>query len=111
MDIKKRAAIDVDECLGKPLEELSAVELITTLERRSTPQIAAILTDKKKYELWVEENPLPTLRLGELLEKLKLEKKKVELELPFDLGEKVNPVLPHDFIDRVADAVAKRIRG
>ena len=63
--------------------------------------------DKKKFELWVEENPLPRITLGELLEKLRGEKKKVELEFGPDFGELINPPL----LDRLADAVAERLRN
>lgn len=100
----RRAAIP-DDLLDKPLAEISAADLVKALSASQQPQLGVILADKKKYELWVEENPVDRIPLRELLDKLRGEKKKVELELPFDIGQIVNPPL----LDRLAEAVAKRL--
>lgn len=106
MPTKKKAAIPKD-VLDKPLGQISAAELIETLSASREPQLGRILVDKKKYELWVEENPLPRVSLRELLEKLRGEKKKVELEFLHDFNEVVNPPV----LDRLADAVAARLQN
>lgn len=102
---KKKAAIPED-LLDKPLADISAAELVKALSISREPHLGHILADKKKYELWVEENPVERIPLRELLDKLRGEKKKVELELPFDIGQVINPPV----LDRLADAVAKRLR-
>jgi hypothetical protein len=77
------AAIDLDEIGHRPLAELSAVEFLQVL---SHPSISVsnrfILADKKKYELWVEEGPVLKIPIGSIIAKLRLEKKKVEYEIP-----------------------------
>jgi len=104
------SAIPVDEkTLGKPLAELSAVQFLDILSRGDATDRAAlaILPDKKKYELWVEEVSIDRFKVGELLQKLRGEKKKLELEkhqieLTFDPG--------RNFIDpRVVDVIAERV--
>jgi hypothetical protein len=76
------AAIDMDSVLDRPLAELSALEFIQALNhpRFASPSLG-IIADKKKYELWVEEGTLGRYRLGDILQKLRGEKKKVELEI------------------------------
>ena len=77
-----KAAIDVDAALQKPLGEISAAEFLQVLAH---PTIGGgkfgILADKKKYELWVEEGAIFKVPVGEILQRLRGEKKKVELEI------------------------------
>lgn len=79
-DIK--AGIPADELLARPLAELSAVELLDILRRDDIADRATIqlLPDKKKYELWVDEEPILRRSLGEVLKIIRVEKKKLELE-------------------------------
>jgi hypothetical protein len=79
---KAAAAIDVDSLLDRPLAELSAMEFIQALNhpKYASPSLG-LIADKKKYELWVEEGVLGRYRLGDILQKLRGEKKKVELEV------------------------------
>jgi hypothetical protein len=83
MEGKRKAAIDLDEVLERPLDGLSAVEFLQVL---SHPKLSAshrqILADKKKYELWVDEGTTVTVSVGELLDKIRGEKKKLEYEIP-----------------------------
>jgi hypothetical protein len=103
-------AIPVDDkALAKPLAELSATQFLAILSRGDATDRAAlaILPDKKKYELWVEEGSIDRISVGALLEKLRGEKKKLELEkwhieLTYDPSRNI--------IDpRVVDAIADRV--
>jgi hypothetical protein len=80
---KRRAAIDVDQIMDRPLGDLSAVEFLQVLGH---PKVGlsgiTILADKKKYELWVDEDGITRLPIGEIIGKLRGEKKKVEYEVP-----------------------------
>jgi hypothetical protein len=83
MQTERYAAIDIDEIADRPLGEISAVEFLQVLShpKLSTTQ-RVILADKKKYELWVEEGPVLKVPIGEIIAKLRGEKKKLELEVP-----------------------------
>jgi hypothetical protein len=80
---ERYSAIDIDEVMDRPLGDLSAVEFMQVL---SHPKLEfsgrLILADKKKYELWIEEGPIIKLPIGEIIGKLRGEKKKVEYEVP-----------------------------
>jgi hypothetical protein len=45
----------------------------------SVTRFGPIISDKKKYELWVEED-LGGIKVGDFLQKIRAEKKKLELE-------------------------------
>lgn len=78
----KQAAIPAD-VLERRLDELSAADFLTALgeAKLGQPELG-ILADKKKYELWVEETPIQKIPLKDLIERLRGEKKKLELEKP-----------------------------
>lgn len=115
------SAIPPDELLDRPVRELSATELLAALSHPAVaPDVAALLPDKKKYELWIDETGLPDYKLRDLLERLRGEKKKVELEKPprFE-GQKMpveNVIDPRQVlidpavIEQIADRVAARLR-
>jgi hypothetical protein len=110
MSAPKKAAIRPDkDLLNKPVQELSAVQLIEALNASRSPAAGAILADKKKYELWIEENPIPRITVAELIERLKGEKKKVELEIPPGFREVVNPPDFEHLVERVAEKVMEKL--
>lgn len=104
----------------RPIGDLSAVDLMNALRgARLDPGALAILPDKKKFELWVDEDGINKLNLGELLDKLRGEKKKLELEkfqveIPHKLARET-VVDPTDvlrdpvFIDQIAEQVSRRL--
>jgi hypothetical protein len=112
------AAIDVDQILDRPLADISAADFIRALNHpRISHTLRPIIADKKKYELWVDEGGIGRIPLKELLEKLRGEKKKAELEVPDPFGP---VVLPADVLARggyarlvedVADAVEQRLKS
>jgi hypothetical protein len=108
---RARAAIDPDRLMARPLGEISAAEFLQVLGHPSVRHPAlAILPDKKKYELWIEEGPIVKISLGEFLERVKGEKKKLELELP-PWFQKIDPVFRGAELDyaQLADVVATAV--
>ena len=92
MNNEREAAIDIDEMLDRPLNKLTAAEFVQVLSHPKAQQVGSwIISDKKKYELWVEENQILRISVRELLDKLRGEKKKYELEPFIDIGTKVFP--------------------
>lgn len=78
-------AIDLDHALDQSLNELSAADLLKVLAHKDVVNTttAQVLPDKKKYELWVEpEDGIFDVSLRDVLERLKTEKKKAEIERP-----------------------------
>jgi hypothetical protein len=113
--VKQRiTAIPIDDkTLAKPLEEISGAQLLEILSRGDAADrtALALLPDKKKYELWVEEGGVGRIPVGELLHKLRGEKKKLELEK--QLGEQTfdpgRGAIDPRVIDAIADRVAERL--
>jgi hypothetical protein len=123
MPDRRTAAISKD-VLDRPLGELNAAEFLQALGTlRVPPQSLAILADKKKYELWIDEGTLPKVPVGELLEKLRGEKKKLELEkrliiedLPkrytefeFDPTRGIDPVIREELVTEIVNEVVNRL--
>lgn len=111
---QRRAAIDMDALMERPLGEISAADFLQVLTHASVRPSATLIADKKKYELWVEETVITKISLKEVLEKVRAEKKKVELEIPDWWRWRVNPpeVFQPDFgrlVEEVAAAVEQRI--
>ncbi|HKA57352.1 MAG TPA: hypothetical protein VKD28_01960 [Gemmatimonadales bacterium] len=114
---ESRAAIPADDkALDRPLGQLNAAEFILILNRPDIDKGAlAILPDKKKYELWVDEGGLPKIPVGELIERLRREKKKLELEkfkFEIDLKRNVEDVIDptRRFVDpRVIEDIARQV--
>jgi hypothetical protein len=105
----KRAAIDLDKVLATPLGELKASDLLSALNRLDEPvAVKGLIADKKKYELWVDEGGLPDIELGEVIDLVKGEKKKLELEPPPWLDSVYpDPVM----IDAIATRVEERLKN
>jgi uncharacterized protein len=63
-----RASIDPDQLMTRPLGEISAAEFLEVLAHPKVRHPAlAILPDKKKYELWVEEGPIFEIPLEQVV--------------------------------------------
>lgn len=114
-----RTAIPPDEILQRPLGELTAAEFLTALSHPSVDKRSlSILPDKKKYELWVEEDGIPKITVLDLLDRLRGEKKKLELE-KFHIEDikmvRENVFDPADILrdpvvlDKIAEQVAQRL--
>lgn len=119
----KRAAIPAD-ALDRPLGELNAAEFLTALEgaRITAPELG-ILADKKKYELWVEETQVSKIPVRDLLERIRGEKKKLELEksprweyvkrdveLEIDPRHLFDPVVFGPLVEEIATQVANKLQ-
>jgi hypothetical protein len=108
----RKAAIDVDALMDRPLTELNAGEFLQALSDPTIARDAVLIADKKKVELWVEENVIFRIPLREILEKLRIEKKKAELEIPEPWRWRINPEFQADYgrlVEDVAAVVERRI--
>jgi uncharacterized coiled-coil protein SlyX len=79
-----KASIGPDDILERPLDELSATDLLRLLGSDRVAGVRNQLADKKKYELWVDETSIGRLPVGSILDRLRTEKKKLELEIQMD---------------------------
>ena len=106
--MERRAAIDTDALMKKSLNDISAADFIRILGRRELAGISVILADKKKLELWIDEGPVFEIPIEAVLEKIKGEKKKIELEVPDLYGQIVNPPIRQhlDYSRLVQDVAA-----
>jgi hypothetical protein len=117
----KKAAVD-PEVLGRPLGEISAAEFVGALsESRLAAHELTVLADKKKYELWVDETPIDKISVIDLLDAVRAEKKKLELEkrpweyfkraveFDFDPTRLRDPVIREELVSEIADEVVKRL--
>lgn len=119
---ERNAAIAADEkLLDRQLGQLSAAEFLQVLGRVDFDRSALqILPDKKKYELWVDESGLPKIPVRELFERLRREKKKLELEkfriedlklqVEFDFDPTRRFIDPR-VIEEIASRVAEKLRA
>jgi len=120
---EKRAAIDLDAIGEKKLSEISAADFLTALNAGGVSFQAhhRIWPEKKKVELWVEPENLGGVRVGDLVNVIRAEKKKVELEknpaaeIVKEVGVEnvTNPrdlLRDPDFIGQVAREVANQLR-
>lgn len=117
----KRAAVDPD-ILDRPLGELSAADFVGALAsaRLAAPELA-VLADKKKYELWVDETPIAKVPFKDLLDRVRGEKKKLELEkrpweylkreveFDFDPTRLRDPVIREELVAEIANEVVQRL--
>lgn len=123
MTATMRPAVDGD-VLNRPLSEITAAQFLDVLQQaRLSPDAMALLPDKKKYELWVDEGGLPKLSIGVLLEKLRREKKKLELEKrlviegfpkrfierEIDPGDFIDPAARDGLVQEIVGEVMKRV--
>src|SRR5262245_17615934 len=73
-----RAAISPDEVGQTPLSKLTADQFLQRLSHQDVGDRTPVVGEKKKYELWVEENS-GRLTVRDFLDRMRREKKKVEL--------------------------------
>jgi hypothetical protein len=114
---ERRSAIPPDELLERPIEQLSAAEFISALNHPALDQAAVrLLPDKKKYELWVEEIDVTKLTTRDLVDRLRNEKKKVEIELTIkrvtevDEPDPKNLLISPVLVEAIAERVAERLQ-
>jgi hypothetical protein len=124
---QRKAAIAADDgLLSRSLSEMSAAEFVQLLGRDDVADARslAILPDKKKYELWVDEDAVLKRPVGELLVIVRKEKKKLELEkfriedIKLQVEEVVDPGRFGDpvfdrarLVEDIASAVARKMGG
>lgn len=123
MTATMRPAVDGD-MLDRPLGEISAAQFLDVLQHvRLSPDVMALLPDKKKYELWVDEGGVAKIPIGVLLDKMRREKKKIELEkrllvenIPkrfvereIDPGDFIDPAAREGLVQEIVGEVMKRI--
>ncbi len=106
----RKAAIAKDDLSDKTLDQVSAAEFLSALDRNSVS--ITVWPEKKKLELYTEPENWGRFRFRDVFDVITSEKKKYELEkLPgFErvrdpIGERVNPAI----YDRLADQIAERI--
>lgn len=109
MGDERKSAIEFEKTLEKPLGEVTAAEFVAVLNNPKLGGKLHPITDKKKYELWVEEGTIEKIPLGELIEKLKGEKKKAELEF-VEYGKRVfREQLTADTYGQLVGDIAARV--
>ena len=115
MSKPKKAAIDLDAIGSKTLAEISAADFLAALEQADVSiQRLVGLPEKKKYELWIEpeDQPPPPPTVGGVIDWVRTEKKKVELEVPpaFGAWKKIQEVRYNELVARVARDVEATLR-
>jgi hypothetical protein len=109
----RSAAIDADGRERPTTREISAAEFLIALEQSGVGlQQLVGLPEKKKLELWVEPENVDLPSVDDLIDWIRQEKKKVELELPPNLGywQKIREARYNELVDRVARDVEAKLR-
>ena len=92
MDTKKPAIERDDAGADRDISQISARDFLTILDAEGLGAASlTLLPEKKKLELYQEPEWNRAIKVRDLVRSLKGEKKKVELELPFDPNIRVNP--------------------
>lgn len=92
----KMAAIEMDDVkVGeRDISQISARDFLAILDREGLGATSlSVLPEKKKVELLLEPEWNKPTRVVDIVRVLKVEKKKAELELPIDVGARINPAL------------------
>lgn len=76
----KHAAIDLEEIRETPLAELTADRFLAALDEEKVLNYLPYWPEKKKYELWVEPENIGRIPFERIIDIIKAEKKKTELE-------------------------------
>lgn len=112
MEQTKKAAIDIDQIRKKDAHEVSAADFLAALEQANVSiQRLVGLPEKKKVELWVEPEDPPNITVGGIIDWIRTEKKKVELELPpdFENWQRIREARYNELVARVARDVEARL--
>jgi hypothetical protein len=89
----KSSAIEADSNQDRDIGAISAKDFLNLLDKEGlgASSLSQTLPEKKKLELYSEPEWTKAIKVKDLVRVLKTEKKKVELELPIDFGQRVNP--------------------
>jgi hypothetical protein len=105
----KRAAVDVDKIAETPLGKVSAVDFLQALGHGGVDAatFGRIWPEKKKLELWESED-LSAVKTGRVINIIKVEKKKVELEVP----DRINPRIrwPEEVVGLIDQRIDERLQ-
>lgn len=105
-----RSAIPPEEVVRRPLSELTALDFIAAISSsRFDQRLVGFLPEKKKIELWTDESGIGGLNLADLFDRLRGEKKKLELAHERDtyFGDALRE---SDVIEQIAEVVAQKLR-
>ena len=99
----KRAAIDLDEISTRQLGEVTAADFLAALHAGGlSAGHLTVWPEKKKVELWLEPEDFRRIQVGPIINVIRVEKKKRELE--FD------PWLPGDPVRTLPDILTRLAR-
>jgi hypothetical protein len=90
----RKAAIDADELAERGIGEITARDFLNVLDREGLgARSLKLLPEMKKVALYAEPEWVPEIKVQDLVRALKVEKKKLELEIPpwFDRGDVWGP--------------------
>lgn len=91
----RKAAIDADKLAERGIGEITARDFLNILDREGLGAGSLKhLPEMKKVALYAEPEWVPEIKVQDLIRGLKIEKKKVELEIPpwFDRGDIWGPL-------------------
>jgi hypothetical protein len=116
---KKKASINFEEAAEKQLDQISASDFLAALDAGGlSPRNLTVWPEKKKVELLAEPENFSGLRVRDVLDVLRNEKKKLEIEWHKPPGPEgqIDPrfhyeVIFEDLVDRVARNVEARLRS
>jgi hypothetical protein len=108
---EKRAAIDLDEIGQKRPSEISAEEFLAALNAGGLAPVQhlTLWPEKKKVELWTEPEGFGEIRLKDIFDVIRNEKKKRELELPDLIWERINPPWYDELLNRLTRDIETRL--
>lgn len=109
---EKRAAIDIDEVGEKQLGEISAADFLQALDAGDLS--ITLWPEKKKVEYWPEPENWEPVRVIDILDVLRKEKKKLELEKYPGFERVIDPLgnIPYErLLDRVVRDVEDKLGG
>ena len=92
----RKAAIDADKLAERGIGEITARDFLNILDREGLGAGSLkVLPEMKKVALYLEPEWVPDIKVHDLVRALKVEKKKVELEIPWfdrrDIWEQFRP--------------------
>ena len=116
MAATKKAPIDIDDLATKELREISAADFLAALEAGGlSARDLIVWPEKKKVELWVEPENFGRVRVGPIIDIIRGEKKKVELEpgpwFRVAGDPSPQPSFPGAALERLARTIEARLRA